>query len=385
MAQGGEILRPSDEARWRCVTYRVHFVECAVQDDPQEPEAQVRSLPSRSRWVTRSALAIAATLGLLTATTAHGAEVRPAAGPRTPVQAYGKLRVCGTHLCSASGTPVQLRGMSSHGTQWFAHCLTDRALDVLAHDWKASVLRVATYARQGGYEADPKRFTDLVNRLIDRASARGMYVIVDWHMLNPGDPYADLQNAKKFFKDIAERNRKRPNVIYELANEPHEVNWPTIKSYAEKLIPVIRSQDPAGVILVPTPGWSTFSASEGSDERTVVSDPVAAKNIMYTFHFYARVAAEGYMEILHRAASKVPVFVTEWGIASWTGYGSDRVMAQKWVDLMAKDKIGWTNWSLSDNDREHSVFKQGTCKAGTFSRSGSLTPNGAWIRERIRG
>lgn len=303
----------------------------------------------------------------------------------TPVQAYGKIRVCGTQLCSASGKPVQLKGLSSHGTQWFAHCLTDRALDVLAHDWKASVLRVATYARQGGYETNPKKFTDLVHRLIERASARGMYVVVDWHMVNPGDPHKDLKNAKKFFKEIAQRHKHRTNVIYELANEPHGVSWSTIKSYSEKLIPVIRSLDPDSVILVPTPGWATFSASEGSNERTVVNNPVAAKNIMYTFHFYARVAAEGYMHILDRASSKLPVFVTEWGIASWNGYGSDFPMAQKWVNLMAKKKISWTNWSLADDDREHAVFKKGTCRAGKFSATNALTPSGAWIRARIRG
>ncbi|CAM5268587.1 glycoside hydrolase family 5 protein [Streptomyces aurantiogriseus] len=345
----------------------------------------MRSLTSRNRWAARSSLALAAALGLLSATTAHAQEIPPAAKAITPVKKYGKIRVCGTQLCSESGKPVQLRGLSSHGTQWFAHCLSDRAMDVLAHDWKASVVRVATYARQGGYETNPKKYTDLVHRMIERASARGLYVVVDWHMVNPGDPNKDFENAKKFFKEIAQRHKQRNNVIYEIANEPHGVNWPTIKRYSEKIIPVIRSQDPDSVVLVPTPGWATFSASEGSNERTVVNNPVAAKNIMYTFHFYARVAAEGYMQILDRASAKLPVFVTEWGIASWTGYGSDFPTAQKWVDLMARKKISWTNWSLSDDDREHSVFKKGTCRDGTFARTDALTRSGAWIRARIRG
>ncbi|MEV5309653.1 glycoside hydrolase family 5 protein [Streptomyces sp. NPDC052610] len=335
----------------------------------------------------RSSLALTAALGFLPATAAHGEEPRPAARPKavTPVQAYGKIRVCGTQLCSASGRPVQLRGMSSHGTQWFAHCLTGRAMDALAYDWKASVVRVATYVRRGGYQADPKKFTDIVHKVIERASARGLYVVVDWHTTQPGDPNEDFSDAKRFFQEIAQRHKHRTNVIYEIANEPNHVSWSRIKSYAEKLIPVIRSHDPDSVILVPTPAWSTFSGSEHSDERTVVGNPVAAKNIMYTFHFYARAAPKVFMDILDRASSKVPVFVTEWGIASWTGYGSDIPKAQKWIDLMAEKNISWTNWSFSDNDREHSVFKKDTCGAGTFTRSDALTPNGAWIRERIRG
>ncbi|MER6995604.1 glycoside hydrolase family 5 protein [Streptomyces sp. NPDC000410] len=303
----------------------------------------------------------------------------------TPVQAHGKIHVCGTQLCNQSGKPIQLKGMSTHGTQWFAHCVSDRALDVLAKDWKMSVLRVATYARQGGYEADPKKYTELVHQMIERASARGLYVIVDWHTVNPGDPNLDLANAKKFFTEIAKRHKHRTNVIYEVANEPHDVKWSTIKSYAEKVIPLIRSIDPDSVILVPTPGWSTFGASQGDDERSVVENPLTAKNVMYTFHFYARVAGAGYMAILNRASNKLPVFVTEWGIASWSGHGSDFATAQKWIDLMAKKKIGWTNWSLSDDDKEHSIFKKGTCGASKFAAATSHSPSGAWIRERMRG
>ncbi|MET7619724.1 glycoside hydrolase family 5 protein [Streptomyces sp. NPDC005408] len=344
----------------------------------------MRSLNSGNRWVVRSGLVMAATLGLLSANTVSSAATGSTAEARSPVQMYGKVRVCGTQLCDESGKPVQLKGMSTHGTQWFAHCLTDGAMDVMAYDWKASVVRVATYAHQGGYETDPKKFTDLVSQLIERASARGMYVIVDWHMMNPGDPNLDLEKAKTFFTEIAQRYRGRNNVIYELANEPHGVSWSAVKSYSEKLIPVIRSHDPDSVIIVPTSGWSTFGASEGGNEREVVDNPVNATNIMYSFHFYSRVAREGYMEILDRASSKLPIFVTEWGTASWTGHDTDFPMSQKWVDLMAKKKIGWTNWSLSDNDRQLSVFKQGTCSAGTFSGAEALTPTGAWVRERIR-
>ncbi|MFI9547453.1 glycoside hydrolase family 5 protein [Streptomyces sp. NPDC052016] len=345
----------------------------------------MRSLISRGRWVMRSSLTLAATLSLLSATAAHGEENRPAAKAVTPVQAYGKVRVCGTYLCSASGKPIQLRGMSTHGTQWYPHCLTGPALDALAYDWKAGVLRVSTYAREGGYSSDPKKFTDLTNRLVDMATARGMYVIVDWHTIHPGDPHEDLTNALKFFKDVAERHKGKSNVIYEIANEPHHVPWATIKRYAERVIPVIRSRDPDSVILVPTPAWATFGVALHTDERDVVANPVRATNIMYTFHFYASVAGKPFRSALERASAKLPVFVTEWGTASWAGMGNDFAKAQEWVDLMARKKISWTKWSYSDSYRDLSVFKQGACKAGKFAGTRVLKPSGVWVRERIRG
>ncbi|CAM5248810.1 glycoside hydrolase family 5 protein [Streptomyces aurantiogriseus] len=345
----------------------------------------MRSPTSHSRWVVRGSLALAATLGLLSANTAHGQENQPAAKAGTPVQQYGKIRVCGTQLCSQSGRPIQLRGMSTHGTQWYPKCLTGAALDALAYDWKASVLRVSTYAREGGYHKNPKKFTDLASRLIDMATARGMYVIVDWHTIHPGDPHQDLGNALTFFKQLAEKHKHKRNVIYEIANEPHHVPWTTIRRYAERVIPVIRSRDPDSVILVPTPAWATFGLALGSDEQEVIADPVRAANVMYTFHFYAAVAREKWMASLDRASSKLPVFVTEWGTPSWNGWGNDFAMAQKWVDLMAKKKISWTKWSISDSRRDLSVYKQGACSAGKFAGTRVLKPAGVWARDRIRG
>lgn len=345
----------------------------------------MRSVTSRSRWAVRTSWALTAALSLLYATPAHGAETGPAAKAVTPVQAYGKLRVCGTQLCSESGRPVQLRGMSTHGTQWYAHCLTGAALDALAYDWKASVLRVSTYAREGGYSSDPQKYTELASRLVDMATARGMYVIVDWHTMDPGDPNKDLDNALTFFKKIAERHKHKRNVLYEIANEPHGVSWASIKSYADTVIPVIRSRVPDSVILVPTPGFATLGLAEGVTEKAVVDNPVRHKNVMYTYHFYAGGSDKIALPFLDRASSKLPVFVTEWSIASWTGWGNDFQMAQKYVDVMAKKKISWTQWSMSDKGNDSSVFKEGTCSTGKFAGTGVLKPSGVWVRKWTRG
>ncbi|NEE48128.1 glycoside hydrolase family 5 protein, partial [Streptomyces sp. SID8455] len=89
------------------------------------------------------------------------------------------------------GQAVALNGMSTHGTQWYAQCVTDGSLNALATDWRADVLRVSTYVQEGGYETDPAGFTARAQKFIDAAHARGMYAVIDWHMLSPGDPNAN--------------------------------------------------------------------------------------------------------------------------------------------------------------------------------------------------
>src|SRR5262245_51747069 len=102
---------------------------------------------------------------------------------QTPVSINGQLKVIGTKLCNQNGTPIQLRGMSTHGIQWYANCTPDIALDTLAWKWGADVFRIAMYVQEGGYETNPAGFTAQVKQLVDKATTRGMYALIDFHML----------------------------------------------------------------------------------------------------------------------------------------------------------------------------------------------------------
>ncbi|MEN8653288.1 glycoside hydrolase family 5 protein [Streptomyces sp. 21So2-11] len=329
----------------------------------------------------RKALLVASALGVVIALqTPAGA--KPLA---TPVSENGQLKVCGKQLCNQQGQAIQLRGMSTHGTQWYAKCVTDGSLDALAGDWRADVLRVSTYVQEDGYETDPQRFTALAQKFVDGAHKRGMYAVIDWHMLDPGDPNFNFERAKTFFTAMAKKYKDNPGVLYEIANEPSATSWSRIKSYAEKIIPIIRAQDPDAVVLVGTRAWSSFGVSEGADEKEVVNNPVNASNIMYTFHFYAASHKTEYLAALNRASDKLPIFVTEFGTQDYAGEGAnDFAQTQRYIDLMKSKKISWTNWNYSDDNRSGAVFKTGTCNGTNWTGTGVLKEAGVWIRERVR-
>nr|WP_255432697.1 MULTISPECIES: glycoside hydrolase family 5 protein [unclassified Amycolatopsis] len=297
----------------------------------------------------------------------------------------GKLHVCGVKLCNQYGKPIQLRGMSTHGIQWYSQCVKTASLDALANDWKADILRVAMYIQDDGYESNPRKFTDMVHNYIEEATKRGMYVLVDWHQLDPGDPNENTDLAKTFFAEIAQRHKDKVNIIYDVANEPNGVSWADVKRYAEEVIPVIRAQDPDSVVFLGTHGWSTFGISDGRDENDILDNPVNATNIMYTFHFYAASHQDEHYDALARTADKIPVFVTEFGTQTYTGDGgNDFTYSQKYLDLLAAKKIGWTNWNFSDDFRSGAVFKTGTCAGNSFTGTSMLKPAGVWVRDRIR-
>ena len=360
-----------------------------------------RAFPGTGAWTSWTTITLNADLKAgsntvrATATTANGGPnvdslATDAGGPPpadgTPAEINGRLKVCGTKLCNASGNPVQLRGMSTHGLQWYSQCVTSGSLNALATDWNADVLRISMYIQEGGYETNPRKYTDLVHSIIEQATARGMYAIVDWHMLTPGDPHHNLARAKTFFTEIAQRHANKTNLLYEIANEPSGVSWSRIKSYAEQLIPVIRQNDPNTPILVGTRAWSSLGVSEGASETEIVNSPVNASNIMYTFHFYAASHDSEYLNTLSRAADKLPMFVTEFGTQTASGDGGNNFgRAQQYIDLMANKKISWVNWNYSDDSRSGAVFKSGTCDSnGPWTGSGPLKPAGVWVRDRIR-
>ncbi|MFE9206417.1 cellulase family glycosylhydrolase [Micromonospora sp. NPDC007230] len=303
----------------------------------------------------------------------------------TPVAINGQLRVCGVNLCNQYGRPIQLRGMSTHGLQWFARCYQGASLDALADDWQADLLRISMYVQEQGYETNPTGFTNQVNTLVDKATARGMYALIDFHTLTPGDPMYNLERAKTFFAAVSARNASKNNVIYEITNEPNGVSWSTIRAYAEQVIPIIRANDPDAVVIVGTRGWSSLGVSEGGNSDEVANNPVRASNIMYAFHFYAASHRDNYRAEVQRAAARIPLFVTEFGTVTYTGDGAvDTASSTAWLDLLDRLKISYANWTYSDASEGSAAFKPGTCNGGTYAGTAVLTDSGNFMRNRIR-
>jgi len=319
-------------------------------------------------------------------TTQAPAPAQPAtkAPAGSPVAVNGQLSVCGVRLCNQSGTAIQLRGMSSHGLQFFPNCVNSNSLAALRNDWKADFIRLSMYVQEGGLASDPTGFTNKVNGLVDDATALGLYVVVDFHILTPGDPNFNLGLAKTFFANVTARHAASTNVLYEIANEPNGVSWDAIKSYADQVIPVIRKNSPNSVVLVGTRGFSSLGLTDGSDEKEILADPVDFKNVMYTFHFYAASHGADRRAVVARAATELPLFVSEFGSQTFTGDGTnDFTSTTAWLDLLKANKISYGMWSFSDGRESNSVFKQGTCAGTTFAGTGVLTEAGRYLRSRI--
>jgi aryl-phospho-beta-D-glucosidase BglC (GH1 family) len=304
----------------------------------------------------------------------------------TPLEINGQLKVIGKNLCNKFGNPVQLRGMSTHGLQWYGWglCLNEQSLNTLAYSWGADILRISLYVQEDGYETNPAKFTAMVDTLIEQVTKRGMYALVDWHQLDPGDPNYNLAKAKTFFTAIATKHKNKNNIIYDICNEPNGCTWAKIKAYADSIIPLIRDIDSDAPIAIGTHGWSSFGISDDKSVSDIINNQVNFSNVMYTFHFYAASHGNEYYNELKKGADTLPLFITEFGTQEYTGDGPNNfTMSQKYLDLLAAKKIGWTCWNYSDDFRSGAVWKEGACPNGPWEDV-MLKPAGVWIKDKIQ-
>lgn len=301
----------------------------------------------------------------------------------TPVSQHGQLSVKNGQLVDKSGKGYQLRGMSTHGLTWFPEFVNESAFKTLRDDWNTNVVRLAMYVDEWGngqcYMGNKSGSLELLEKGVDICIKLDMYVIIDWHVLNPGDPSKYTNEAKSFFETVSKRYAKYPNVIYEICNEPNGgASWSgNIKPYAEKIIPVIRKNAPNSVIIVGTPTWS-------QEIDKPLSDPLNYKNVMYAFHFYAATHAGLRSNVENCVAQGLPVFVSEFGTCDASGGGAnDFNETQKWLSYFDKQGISYCNWSICNKDETCSVLRPGTSANGNWSES-DLTENGKWIRNWFR-
>lgn len=302
----------------------------------------------------------------------------------TPAAAHGQLSVKGSQLIDMNGNAYQLRGMSTHGITWFPDFVNENAFRTLRDDWNTNVVRMAMYVDEWGsgqcYMKNKDGSRKLLEQGVDLCIKLGMYVIIDWHVLNPGDPDPYTDAAIEFFDSVSKKYADYPNIIYEIVNEPNgNVSWSgKIKPYAEKVIPVIRKNDSDAVIIVGTPTWS-------QDIDQALADPLDEENVMYALHFYAATHTDWLRERAEKCIkSGLPLFVSEFGCCDASGNGAnDFAQTEKWLGLLDKYGISYCNWNLANKDESSSCFRSSAKADGNWGEN-DYSQSGAWIRNWFR-
>jgi endoglucanase len=299
---------------------------------------------------------------------------------QTPVELHGKLSVKSTQLVDQHGEPIQLRGISLYDVFDYGGFANAECVKWLRDDFGMTLYRPAMYIEhQGSFKG--VFIYEHLKRAIDAALEAGVYVLIDWHVHKDGDPNKFKAEAKAFFAEFARLYGDKPNVLWEICNEPNGmgVTWEDkIKPYAEEVIPVIREIAPDSVIIVGTPGYS-------HNPQMAIGSPLGFENVMYTFHYYCGSHGASERRKAEEAiAAGLPVFVTESGVStSDQNGGVFPAEAKAYFEWLDRLKLSFTMWSLSNKLESASMVKASAPFEGSWLAS-DLTESGLLVRRLMR-
>ena len=307
----------------------------------------------------------------------------------TGKNSQGKGQIYGGCEGVKDGAEVQVRGMSLYWSLMpqAVEFWSEEGVSTMVRDMNIQIVRAAMATGNEdwnngykGYGSDPTTQMNLMKKVVEAAIKNDIYVIIDWHSHNANE---QTESSKNFFKQMAQEYGKYDNVIFELFNEPTDVSWSTIKTYADQVVSVIREYSD-NLILVGTPKWDQNPQAPIGNE---VNDP--KKNTAYTLHYYANSHCwsgsydwsdptwggdcEGTKGEKAMNAG-LSVFVSEWGTADANGGGNpDQNRNKSWQDYMNKHKLSWANWSASYISEGTAAFQGGSNKNSLqYTTSGNL-------------
>jgi hypothetical protein len=266
-----------------------------------------------------------------------------------------RVHVDGAVLRDPEDNVVVLRGVSliDVGQQhvWRTGGIT-RALDrVTEPGWETQIVRFPVYTASEPY---PFSLTDRVEReeymtevlrpAVDYATELGLYVIIDLHEISSVTTRKD-QDTRLFWSYMASQFADYPNVIYELYNEPIDVDWnclagetdecwPPFKEKAQRWVVLVRQGAADTLLLVGGPVWSQIIGP-------AADDPIDDDHVAYVSHVYPWNYESGEVEAqIRRCAAVHPVMLTEWGYE-----GEEPEYAEVVRALMDELGLSWTAWA----------------------------------------
>jgi endoglucanase len=293
------------------------------------------------------------------------------------------LHVSGTAILDSNNRPVLLRGVNTASLEFTSdgegHIL--KTIEVAIRNWHANIIRLplsqdrwfgkAPEQSDGGFA-----YRALVHQIVNYCATNRCYIILDLHWSdcnewgrNIGQHSMPDTNSAEFWKNFAPQFANRPEVIFDLYNEPHDVPWniwinggivkdkpnnrrqmkdpKTFQAVGmQKLLDTVRAAGARNIVIAGGLDWAyDFSGILNGHQ---LSDP-QGNGVIYANHCYdnKNQKVDTWIKNMKIASAKLPVIVSEFG--GHAGPGKVEPGDNWLVHVMSalkKNHWSWTAWDL---------------------------------------
>ena len=378
-----------------------------------------------------------AVTGVITVTTPHGTANSATQTISGAVQAIA-VTVGGHQLLDQNSAALVLRGVNNSGLETYSAqgflnpWLTDGGAVgfegnyAKMRHWKVNAIRFPlnegswlgypTYDSYGVFKnPDPSsNYRQTVIATVNRATAAGLYVILDLHWSAPGNylpigqpQMADTDHSLNFWNEIANTFKSYPNVIFELFNEPYLIgsgvtdtsdqwsiwrNGGTVSYYVRQnqqfnhgvtqfvpwnaagmqtMLSAVRAAGATNVVLC---GGLAFSEDLTGTLMNLPVDPL--NQLCVAWHPYrpSYLSAAGawwvWWAVAGIVAAQVPLVCTETGDSNDTGLIGSAFYEKfyPYLDSIGASYFGWTwdSWGQTSNDLIRAAYGNTTDGWGRY-------------------
>jgi len=146
-----------------------------------------------------------------------------------PEKFPSELKVSGNRLRNAEGKEVWLQGVHVVSMEWnpFGESVLAATKEAI-ENWKANVIRLSIKddfwygkgAKNFKQNDGGVAYRQLVDDVVNFAANRGAYIVLDHHRFG----YVREEHLP-FWKEVAEKYKNHPAVLFDVFNEPHGTTW----------------------------------------------------------------------------------------------------------------------------------------------------------------
>lgn len=275
----------------------------------------------------------------------------------TTFPGYKGYTVRGNTIYGQDGKPHLFKGLNRPSLEWSptGDHLSQADYGLMA-SWKANVIRLPL--NEKFWNEDVQNYQATVAQQVQSINGLGMDVILDLHWSDGGNTanQADQYNmgdadSVTFWKSVAAKYKDNPHVLFELYNEPRNIDWNVWlhggqtsddKHGAYKVVGMqqlydaVRSSGAKNLVAVGGINW----AFDDSEVKTYAIS--GGKNIIYATHpydFSGKNTEADWQKAFGNLSAHSPVIMTEFG-----DFNCSQDLYKNMLDYAGQHNISWTAW-----------------------------------------